>query len=209
MPHLSPREQQIAACLGKGMSNPQIAEQTGAAVGTVRTQVHRLLQKLDANNRLAIALDRPQYTAEMQHQVEQLGPFKVTPRQMEVAAGLSLGMTHEHIGARLGITGLSAKARAHETYRRLGIKAPGQRLQLALLYKAGRLVLADHRKAAALPAPRFTRQRHPIARSTPTVVKRKLTPTEERWNRIFQDKFEDPDYYNGLRLRTTSPLASL
>lgn len=78
--------------------------------------------------------------------------------------------------------------------------------------KAAKAVSGD--KSAPLPKP----QAKPVV-STPERLKlsRNLKPhpartrppnaDEERWNRVFKEKFEDPTYYSELRHRSGSPLA--
>ncbi len=53
---LSPREQQVWALLAQGLSNKEIANQLGLAVGTVKTYLHRLYRKLRVSSRVEAAL---------------------------------------------------------------------------------------------------------------------------------------------------------
>jgi two-component system nitrate/nitrite response regulator NarL len=48
---LTPREREILALIGEGLTNQQIAERLVIEVGTVKNHVHSILQKLDASNR--------------------------------------------------------------------------------------------------------------------------------------------------------------
>lgn len=53
---LTPREQQVAAAIAQGHSNADIAAQLHMSVATVKAHVSRLLAKLNAENRVQIAL---------------------------------------------------------------------------------------------------------------------------------------------------------
>ena len=48
---LSSREAQIVALIGQGLTNKEIASRLSIGVGTVKTHVHRTLQKLSVNGR--------------------------------------------------------------------------------------------------------------------------------------------------------------
>ena len=49
--HLTERELEILRCLSEGYTNPEIAEALQISVGTVRTHVSRIFQKLDVSSR--------------------------------------------------------------------------------------------------------------------------------------------------------------
>jgi DNA-binding NarL/FixJ family response regulator len=53
---LTPREHQVAAAIARGQSNAGIASQLEMSLATVKAHVSRLLAKLDAENRVQIAL---------------------------------------------------------------------------------------------------------------------------------------------------------
>lgn len=53
---LTERELEVAVALGHGHSNQQIADQLHMSVATVKAHVSRLLEKLDAENRVQVAL---------------------------------------------------------------------------------------------------------------------------------------------------------
>jgi DNA-binding NarL/FixJ family response regulator len=53
---LTDRERQVAVAIGRGMSNAEISAQLYLSVPTVKAHVSRLLAKLDADNRVQIAL---------------------------------------------------------------------------------------------------------------------------------------------------------
>ena len=55
---LSPREKLVAQLICKGMSNSDIAESMGVAVGTVKVHVHHILNKREKRSRLELAVDR-------------------------------------------------------------------------------------------------------------------------------------------------------
>ena len=53
---LTPREQDVAALLARGLSDKEIAEKLELQVGTVKVHVKSLLRKFDASNRTQFAL---------------------------------------------------------------------------------------------------------------------------------------------------------
>ncbi|MGH2958298.1 MAG: response regulator transcription factor [Solirubrobacterales bacterium] len=53
---LSPREREVADAVGQGISNQEIASQLHMSLATVKAHVSRLLEKLDVDNRVQIAL---------------------------------------------------------------------------------------------------------------------------------------------------------
>jgi DNA-binding NarL/FixJ family response regulator len=53
---LTDREREVAVAIGKGKSNAEIAAELYMSVATVKAHVSRLLQKLDLDNRVQIAL---------------------------------------------------------------------------------------------------------------------------------------------------------
>jgi DNA-binding NarL/FixJ family response regulator len=56
MATLSPREQDVALAVGRGQANAEIAAALHLSVPTVKAHVSRLLDKLDVDNRVQIAL---------------------------------------------------------------------------------------------------------------------------------------------------------
>jgi DNA-binding NarL/FixJ family response regulator len=54
---LSLREKMVAQLICKGMSNHDIAQSMGLAVGTVKIHVHHILHKTNKRNRLELAID--------------------------------------------------------------------------------------------------------------------------------------------------------
>jgi DNA-binding NarL/FixJ family response regulator len=53
---LSPREHEVALAVGRGCSNAEIAAELHMSIATVKAHVSRLLEKLDAANRVQVAL---------------------------------------------------------------------------------------------------------------------------------------------------------
>jgi DNA-binding NarL/FixJ family response regulator len=53
---LSEREREVAVAVGRGMSNADIAEELYMSVATVKAHVSRLLVKLEADNRVQVAI---------------------------------------------------------------------------------------------------------------------------------------------------------
>ena len=53
---LSAREREVALAVGRGQANADIAAELHMSVATVKAHVSRLLTKLDADNRVQIAL---------------------------------------------------------------------------------------------------------------------------------------------------------
>lgn len=48
---LTPREREVLELIGEGMTNQEIAEELFIELGTVKNHVHKILKKLDVNNR--------------------------------------------------------------------------------------------------------------------------------------------------------------
>ena len=48
---LSPREREVSALIGRGLTNEQIAGQLSVSPGTVKSHVHNILRKLDVESR--------------------------------------------------------------------------------------------------------------------------------------------------------------
>lgn len=58
-PHLSARENEIAASVSNGLTNKEIAKSLGISDKTVKTHVHRILHKLHLRNRVLLAMTEP------------------------------------------------------------------------------------------------------------------------------------------------------
>ncbi len=53
---LTERELEVAVCVGRGLSNSQIASELYLSIPTVKSHVSRLLTKLDSTNRVQVAM---------------------------------------------------------------------------------------------------------------------------------------------------------
>lgn len=53
---LTPREHEVAVCVGRGLSNAEIADELHLSIPTVKAHVSRLLDKLESANRVQIAM---------------------------------------------------------------------------------------------------------------------------------------------------------
>ena len=53
---LTDRELEVAVCVGRGLSNSQIASELYLSIPTVKSHVSRLLTKLDSTNRVQVAM---------------------------------------------------------------------------------------------------------------------------------------------------------
>jgi RNA polymerase sigma factor (sigma-70 family) len=51
---LTPREREVARLVARGLSNKQVARNLGLSDGTVKQHLHKIFQKLGANNRRAL-----------------------------------------------------------------------------------------------------------------------------------------------------------
>jgi len=83
---LSPREQQVWALLAQGLSNKEIANQLGLAVGTVKTYLHRLYRKLRVSSRVEAALAYGARWGLAQKRAPTLGEQEPVPRREDEAA---------------------------------------------------------------------------------------------------------------------------
>ncbi len=54
--HLTPRESQLMTLLAAGQPNKQIAYQLGISVGTVKVNVHTIMNKTRIHNRTRLAV---------------------------------------------------------------------------------------------------------------------------------------------------------
>ena len=53
---LTAREQEVAVCVGRGLSNAEVATELHLSVPTVKAHVSKLLEKLEVTNRVQIAV---------------------------------------------------------------------------------------------------------------------------------------------------------
>jgi DNA-binding NarL/FixJ family response regulator len=54
MDQLTPREDQVAMLVARGLSNKEVAHELGVCDGTVKLHVHNIMQKLGVRKRYAI-----------------------------------------------------------------------------------------------------------------------------------------------------------
>jgi len=53
---LTPREQQVALLIVRGLSNKEVARELGLSAGTVKLHVHRIFQKTGVRNRYSLII---------------------------------------------------------------------------------------------------------------------------------------------------------
>ncbi|WP_425413468.1 response regulator transcription factor [Nonomuraea maritima] len=53
---MTPREREVPACIGRGLSNAEIAEELDMAEATTKTHVSRAMDKLGLKNRVQAAI---------------------------------------------------------------------------------------------------------------------------------------------------------
>jgi two-component system, NarL family, nitrate/nitrite response regulator NarL len=53
---LTPREQEVALLIVRGLSNKEVARELGLSDGTVKLHVHRILQKTGVRNRYSLII---------------------------------------------------------------------------------------------------------------------------------------------------------
>jgi DNA-binding CsgD family transcriptional regulator len=148
--------------------------------------------------------------------------ISLTPRQYQMVELLSGGLTNKEIALAMGISDGTVKVYLSRIPRHTGKRT---RVGLALAFLAGdfcdvralrreqlhqeleqRLAKANAREQAG---------RRAILKDRATVVSREMSrrkPTakdldDERWNRIFDEKLADPQYYRTHVTRSSSPLA--
>lgn len=60
---LTGRQSAVLACVARGLSNNEIAQELGITVGTVKTHVHTVLSRIGARNRTEAAIVAPRFHA--------------------------------------------------------------------------------------------------------------------------------------------------
>ena len=78
MATLTPREHDVALAVGRGHANAEIAAALHLSVPTVKAHVSRLLDKLDVDNRVQIALRRKEPKC-VHRAVRRAAPERVRP----------------------------------------------------------------------------------------------------------------------------------
>ncbi|MDP3658389.1 MAG: response regulator transcription factor [Brevundimonas sp.] len=60
---LTERQSAVLACVARGLSNNEIAQELGISIGTVKTHVHAVLRRVGARNRTEAAIVAPRFHA--------------------------------------------------------------------------------------------------------------------------------------------------
>ena len=71
---LTSREKEIAAMLGRGLSNKAIARQLGIRIPTVKCHVHQVLRKLGATSRLTLVAAGRRHSETLERPAAAIGP---------------------------------------------------------------------------------------------------------------------------------------
>jgi DNA-binding CsgD family transcriptional regulator len=158
---LSPREAEVFAFAGVGLSIPSIASILGISVATVRTQMGKAYQKTAVRSRAAATsalLDVVEPTA-LREAGRRLvpGEGRLTRRETAVLRVAATGRTTSAIASVIGISTETAKTHLANAYRKLGVQ---NRSQALLLVGTGGLTVG-----ASDPTVEGTR---PLRRPAPT-----------------------------------------
>jgi|GEM_PF-7129030 len=151
-------------------------------------------------------------------------PVGLTPREWQLVECLSRGLPNKAIARELGISEGTAKVYLSHLWRRLpGDKGVNLRLKLALDFLAGKFCLGKPRRAytrlvhskaapikpsARVPSVSPEQAEAFLNRRRTGKAGRKLTPDEERWNRIYDERFAHPSD-TGLIVRHGSSLTCI
>jgi DNA-binding CsgD family transcriptional regulator len=130
---LAPREAEVFAFAGVGLSLPSIASTLGLSVATVRTQLGKAYAKTDVRSRAAATsalLDVVEPTV-LQEAGRQLVPGEggpLTRREMAVLRIAATGRTTFAIASVIGISTETTKSHLANVYRKLGVQNRSQAL---------------------------------------------------------------------------------
>ena len=133
---LSPREAEVFAFAGVGLSLPSIASILGLSVATVRTHLGKAYTKAAVRSRAAVTsalLDvvEPAALQEAGRRLVRGGRGPLTRREMAVLRIAATGRTTSAIAAVAGISTETAKTHLANVYRKLGVQNRSQALLLA------------------------------------------------------------------------------
>ena len=132
---LAPREAEVFAFAGVGLSLPSTASILGVSVGTVRTQLGKAYRKTSVRSRAAATsalLDVVEPTA-LQDAGRGLVPGEngpLTRRELAVLRIASTGRTTSAIASVIGISTETTKTHLANVYRKLGVQNRSQALLL-------------------------------------------------------------------------------
>jgi DNA-binding CsgD family transcriptional regulator len=151
---LAPREAEVFAFAGVGLSQPSIASILGLSVGTVRTHLAKAYAKTSVRSRAAATsalLDVVEPTA-LQHAGRGLvsgekGPL--TRREFAVLRIAATGRTTAAIASAIGISTETAKTHLANVYRKLGVQNRSQALLLVATAPVSLDAQFDQRHVAA------------------------------------------------------------
>jgi DNA-binding CsgD family transcriptional regulator len=133
---LAPREAEVFAFAGVGLSLPSVASILGLSVGTVRTQLGKAYAKTAVSSRAAATsalLDVVGPTA-LQDAGRRLvpgRPGRLTGRELMVLRIAATGRTTSAIASAMGITTETTRTHLANAYRKLGVQNRSQALLLA------------------------------------------------------------------------------
>jgi DNA-binding NarL/FixJ family response regulator len=135
---LTPRETEVVELVVQARSNPEIAEELGLELETVKTHISRILTRLNARNRVDIAVKA------LQLRIVELGdlpetrpqdPAELTEREAEVAALFGEGLGAAAVGQRLGMSTAYVWVVSRTIRRKWRVNTHSELVRLARPYK--------------------------------------------------------------------------
>lgn len=131
---LAPREAEVFAFAGVGLSSPSIASILGLSVGTVRTHLGKAYAKTALRSRAAATsalLDvEPNGLRDVHHRFEPGDSGPLTRRELAVLRIAATGRTTSSIASLIGISRETTKTHLSNVYRKLGVHNRSQALLL-------------------------------------------------------------------------------